>query len=156
MMHMWCRRVGDDEEELWGGRRRGGCFWYIHKSGIPQLPVLRIYPGDSHNAANVINRVNVPPRLQRTHHSGNDTLPPPPPSSTPATFPLITQLSNTSVRPHWSRAQVRLYIHVCLKTIRKQTAEPFHYLFIFHPVTNSQGGKQFFPPPPLSLAEGDS
>lgn len=130
MLESW----GVDEEEL--------LFRHVHKRKIiffkkwhfPQLSGLRIYPRDSHNAANVISRVNVPPRLQRTHLSGSDTLPsPPPPSLTPGSIPflLITQLSNTAVRPHWSAAEVRLYIRVCLEKIRKQTAETFHYYFDF-------------------------
>lgn len=59
-----------------GGRSKGVCFKFIHKSGIPQLSVLKIYPSDSHNTANVISRVNVPPQLQWTHYYSNDTLHP--------------------------------------------------------------------------------
>lgn len=67
-------------------------------------------------------------------------------------FPSILNANNipsyhptfsTPVRPRWSTAEVRLYIHVCLKKIRKQTAEPF-IIFFFYPVTNSHGGKHFF------------
>lgn len=151
-----------DGEELQGecGGVGGGLFWCIHKSGISQLPVLRIYPGDSHKAGNVINRANVPPRPQRTHLSGYDTLqayPPTPTPPPPHTPPHPRQRQHTPlirpkflihpVRHHWSTAEVRLHIHVCLDKIRQQTPESLRYLCIYlfylKPVTNRQVGKQF-------------
>lgn len=62
------------------------------------------------------------------------------------------QLSNTPVRPHWSTAEVRLYIHVCLKKIRKQTAEPFHYSSLSLSQTAREVNRFFF----FFFAVGDS
>lgn len=38
-----------------------GLFWRIHKSGISQMPALRIDPGDSQEAANAISRAAAEP-----------------------------------------------------------------------------------------------
>lgn len=146
----WVGR-GGGQQQWWRGVagrvRVGGLFWCIHKSGISQLPVLRIYPGDSHKAGNVISRANVPPRPQRTHLSGYDTLQALPPTPPPTPWrrqntPLIApKFLIHPVRPHWSTAKVRLHSHVCLDKIRQQTAEAPRYLFISFKACHKQAGR---------------
>lgn len=116
--HVWCWSVGGD---LWGGRM-GRRFvlvypekWHSTAARVKDLPRGFTQHCECNQPSQCATTAAADTSRRQWHRASPSIL------STRFYRPALIQ----AVTPHWGTAEVRLYIHVCQKKIRKQTDQVF-------------------------------